>query len=209
MMLASSALLLVLPFLAGLNAAQASRAPAKTEVRCPDEVATTGYYRNYSYGFSISIPSGLKGFWNSARCVKDNQDCVCMGDHGRFIPIDETSYLQVFVEVQNEETVRESIDEEVRLILRTQENHGERAEMVRKARLRLGGLLATRLTIRYRSAKTAGIMIQDHILCPPPIDRYHGGFIYSVTLSTPEDQYAKRKGVFYSIIRSWRFRSVP
>src|SRR6267142_2464343 len=111
--------LLGLPFLLGFRPPEATHRVAKNNVRCPDEIVTTGYYRNYSYGFSISIPHGLKGFWNSARCEKDKQDCVCMGDHGRFMPIDRFSYLQVFVEVQNEETVKESIDEEVAFILRT------------------------------------------------------------------------------------------
>jgi hypothetical protein len=105
-----SVVLLGVPFLVGFCPAQPRYTFVKGKVRCPDEIATTGYYRNYSYGFSISIPRGLKGYWNSARCVKNKRDCVCMGDHGRFIPVDRYSYVQVFVEVMNSETVRESID---------------------------------------------------------------------------------------------------
>src|SRR5580704_2464493 len=76
-------------------------------IRCPDEVPITGWYRNYSYGFSIIIPAGLKGFWNSARCIKDGGDCVCMGDHGTYIPIRKEAYLDVVVGPMNYETRKE------------------------------------------------------------------------------------------------------
>jgi len=180
----------------------------KGKVLCPDEIATTGYYRNYSYGFSISIPHGLKGFWNSARCVKDKQDCVCMGDHGRFMPIDRFSYLQVFVEVQNEETLKESIDEEVAFILRTHKEKKEPAKVVTRAPSRLGGASATRLILKYQDAKTGEIMSED-IIIGGRFDRVHSGWLYSITLVTPDKLYAKRKALFYSIIRSWRYRSRP
>ena len=209
MMLASSAVLFAIPLLVGFNAPQARRARVEHRVLCPDEIATTGYYRNYSYGFSFSIPRGFKGFWNSARCVKEKQDCVCMGDHGRYIPLDEDSFIQVFVSPQNEETVKDSIDEEVRYRLSAHEKQGEQAIIVRRGRAALGNVAATRLTLKYRQAKTGKTMIEDQVMSPPPLDGHHGGFIFSVTLSSPENQYAKSKALFHSIIRSWRFRSVP
>lgn len=208
MMRTISVVLLGLPFLVGFCPAQPRHTFVKGKVLCPDEIATTGYYRNYSYGFSISIPHGLKGFWNSARCVKDKQDCVCMGDHGRFMPIDRSSYLQVFVEVQNEETVKESIDEEVRFILRAHEEKKERADVVTRAPARLGGASATRLMLRYHDAKTGETMLKD-IIIGGPVDRVHSGWSYSITLVTPDKFYKKRKALFYSIIRSWRYRSRP
>jgi hypothetical protein len=200
--------LLGLPFLLGFRPPEARHGVAKNNVRCPDEIVTTGYYRNYSYGFSISIPHGLKGFWNSARCVKDKQDCVCMGDHGRFMPIDRFSYLQVFVEVQNEETVKESIDEEVAFILRTHKEKKEPAKVVTRAPSRLGGASATRLMLKYQDAKTGETMSED-IIIGGRVDRVHSGWLYSITWVTPDKLYAKRKALFYSIIRSWRYRSRP
>jgi hypothetical protein len=195
--------------LGGFCCAQARHKSIKAQVRCPDEIAAIGYYRNYSYGFSVSIPRGLKGFWNSTPCVKEKQDCVCMGDHGRFIPIEGNSYLQVFVGVQTSETIRESIDEEVGFVLGTHEEKKERPEVVSRAPSRLGGISGRRIKFKYQDARTGEAMLEDIILSPPPVDRYHGGFLYSVTLSTPEKQYAKRKALFYSIVRSWRFRSTP
>src|SRR5664279_6072138 len=56
---------------------------------CPDAVDTSSKYINSSCGFSIVIPAGLKGTWNSARCVAGHDGCVCMSDHGRIIPLSE------------------------------------------------------------------------------------------------------------------------
>jgi hypothetical protein len=203
-----SVVLLGVPFLVGFCPAQPRYTFVKGKVRCPDEIATTGYYRNYSYGFSISIPRGLKGFWNSAICVKDKRDCVCMGDHGRFIPVDRYSYLQVFVEPQNSETIRESIDEEIGFMLRTHEEKKEPAEVVTRASARLGGESATRLRLKYQDAKTRESMLEDSII-GWLVDRDHGGWLYSITSATPEKLYPKHKALFYSIMRSWRYRSVP
>ena len=199
-------ILLGLLFLAGFGSAQARHMLVEDKVRCPDEIATTGYYRNYSYGFSILIPRGLKGFWNSARCVKDKQDCVCMGDHGRFFPVDGYSYLQIFVTAQNFETMKETVDYEVESRLRNHKQKNQRAEVVTRAPALLDGVRATRLTLRHQDVKTGGIMLDDNIICPS-VDRDHVGWVYSITLATPEKLYSKRKALFYSIAKSWRFRS--
>ena len=191
---------------AGFRTGHASNLLVEDKVRCPDEITTTGYYRNHSYDFSISIPSGLKGFWNSARCVKDERDCICMGDHGRFIPVDRYSYLQVFVSTQNSETTKETIDEEIESRLATHKQKKAPAVVITRAPARLDGVWATRLTLRYRDTKTRQIMLEDSIICAP-VDPDHGGWLYTISLATPEMLYPKRKALFYSIIKSWRFRT--
>jgi hypothetical protein len=55
------------------QAPSSSASPKKEGAECPDDKAWTGEYRSYSYGFTIVIPRGLKGFWNSARCVSRQQ----------------------------------------------------------------------------------------------------------------------------------------
>jgi hypothetical protein len=54
---------------------------------CPDTHPWTGHVINYSFGFEFDVPKPLKAYWNSARCVQDGNDCTCMGDHGRDIPL--------------------------------------------------------------------------------------------------------------------------
>jgi len=179
----------------------------KRKIQCPDEIATTGYYRNYSYGFSIWIPRGLKGYWNSARCVKDKAECVCMGDHGRWIPIDHYSYIQVFVGTQNSDTVKESIEEAIQLL---QQHHADRIEsfdVVSRTMRRLNGIHGVQMRFRYKDVETGQTMLENIIICPPPNDRDHGGFLYFVTLAAPEAAYLKRKPILDSIIMSWRFKN--
>ncbi len=174
----------------------------KKKARCPDEAPTTGYYRNHSYDFSIRIPRGLKAFWNSARCVKEKDDCVCMGDHGRFIRISTNAYIEVFVSPQNYETRRESIEEEIIFRLQTHEEKKEKAETLIRAASRLEYTQATRLKLRYQDAKTGEVMIEDSIICAPP----GRGFLYSVYLITPQAQYRKNKILLNRVSHSWRFR---
>jgi len=207
-MIAIPMLLVATPLLTAFTGPHPSYPSIKRVVSCPDEVATAGYYRNYSYGFSISIPRGLRGFWNSARCVKDKRDCVCMSDHGRFIPLDRHSYLEVFVEVQNAETVEESIDDELAFSLKRHKEKGELAELVSRSRARLGCMTGVYWRLRYQDVKTGELMLRDTIISPPPVDRSHGGFLYSVTLVTPKKLYTKRRTLLFSIIKSWKYRSV-
>src|SRR6266436_3113221 len=84
----------------GLFADSNAQTPKRAgpESPCPDDKTYTGAYRNPQYGFSIVIPAGLKGYWNSARCAPDEKyGCVCMGDHGRFIPLSIDASIEAFV----------------------------------------------------------------------------------------------------------------
>jgi hypothetical protein len=197
-----------LPFLVGFDTPQSKQAAGKRKVVCPDEVTTIGHFRNYSYGFSVSIPPGLKGLWNSARCVKDERNCVCLGDHGRFIPVDKNSYIEIFVRTENYETLRESIEEEVEWNSKRHKDEKELAEVVTRAPARLGGASATRLMIKYQDAKTGATMLED-IIIGRPVDRVHRGWLYLITLVTPDNVYARRKALLQSIVRSWKYRSRP
>src|SRR5438105_15941925 len=85
--------------IAGLVArSNAQTAKHASESPCPDDKTYTGRYRNLNYGFSIVIPAGLKGYWNSARCAPDEKySCVCFPDHGRFIPLSRDSSIDALV----------------------------------------------------------------------------------------------------------------
>jgi hypothetical protein len=196
---------LALFFLLSIGQAQSKKLASKN-ARCPDEAPTIGWYRNYSYGFSITIPRHLKGYWNSVPCAKDQNDCVCMGDHGRYIPIRKESYLEVFVSVWTSETSKESIDDEQSFILENHKGKGENTETLNLTVSRLDGFPATRLKLRYRHAKTGAVMIEDSIICAP-IDKEHEGWVYKIHLVTPESSYGKDKLFLDRVIKSWGFRN--
>ncbi|WP_027360800.1 hypothetical protein [Desulforegula conservatrix] len=70
---------------------------ATAHAACPDEIPSLGKYRNYSFGFSILIPQGLKGFWNSAACIQEaDGSCLCMSDHGRIIPLKNDNTIEIY-----------------------------------------------------------------------------------------------------------------
>jgi hypothetical protein len=196
---------LVLFFLVSTGQAQSKKLASKN-VRCPDEAPTIGWYRNYSYGFSITIPQNLKGYWNSVPCAKDQNDCVCLGDHGRFITIRKEAYLEVFVSVWTSETSKESMVDEQSFILENHKGKGENTETLNLTGARLDRVPSTRLKLRYKEAKTGMVMVEDSIFCAP-MDKEHEGWLYKIHLVTPETRYGKDKLLLDRVIKSWRFRS--
>jgi hypothetical protein len=140
---------------------------AATE-KCPDERSYTGKYRNFAYGFSIVIPAGLKGYWNSARCVHDEKHgCVCMGDHGRFIPLSEDANIEAYVGYQMEPDL--SLIDLENADIQYLKNH-EGIEQVRVAGsrwFRLGRLHARRFVVRFVEKKRE--VVREHIIA------LHGG----------------------------------
>jgi hypothetical protein len=164
---------------------------------CPDDKVYTGKYRNLVYGFSIVIPAGLKGYWNSARCAPDEKyGCVCMGDHGRFIPLSRDASIDAFVSYQME-SEWSLIDHENDAIssLKTRENI-ERLKVIGSKWVRLGNLKGRRFVVR--SIKDNKGFVTDHIMA------LHNGVEYELILSTSADRYKKDKIQFEKVIASWR-----
>ncbi len=186
--------------------AQSKARPSGKTISCPDDSPTIGWYRNYSYGFSMTIPRRLKGYWNSVPCIKETDGCVCMGDHGRFIPITKEAYLDIEVGPMTSETRKETINDEVRFALEHYKEKGEAVETVRQTTTRLDSFRATRLKLRFTDAKTKARMIEERIICMP-IDKEHGGWVYSIYLVTPTSSYRKHKLLHARVSQSWRFRS--
>jgi hypothetical protein len=83
---------------AGLISAVLLSQPAHAaSANCPDTTLIKRHYHNFTYGFDLLIPKGLTARWNSAACSIDAKlGCVCMGDHGRDIPLDGGGQIGVF-----------------------------------------------------------------------------------------------------------------
>jgi hypothetical protein len=56
----------------------------------------TGVYRNENYGYTVTIPNGLKGELNSPCTLDDKGDCICIGWHGLTVPLESDAYLDFF-----------------------------------------------------------------------------------------------------------------
>jgi len=165
--------------------------------RCPDERAYTGKYRNIVFGFSIIIPIGLKGYWNSARCAPDEKyGCVCMGDHGRFIPLSETAGMEAFVgwQMESEWTLRDYENNEVAYL-----KHKQGVEQVRvlsSKYLRLGRVRARRFIAQLSESNKS--VVVDQIIA------LHEGVEYQLILHTTADKYQKDRPVFEKLVASWK-----
>jgi hypothetical protein len=170
---------------------------AQSKSPCPDDRAWTGTYRNYVYGFSIVIPRGLKGYWNSARCAPDEKyGCVCMGDHGRFIPLSNDTNIEAFVGYQMESdwSVVDHERQEISSLRQDRTNH--ELDVARSRWFRLGRLHARRFEARF--LKDNQPMVIDHIIA------LHNGVEYQLILRTSPERVGKDQIQFEKLIASWR-----
>jgi len=73
-----------------------------------------GRYFNSDHGYSFAVPAGLGGQWQSP-CAYDEQlrDCICVGNHGLYIAITQTSGINIFsaypVELDDEKPTQAQI----------------------------------------------------------------------------------------------------
>jgi len=193
--MARTAFLIILIFSCAV-CAEPQRKRASHSV-CPDERAWTGRYRNYVFGFSIVIPRGLKGYWNSPRCAPDEKyGCVCMNDHGRFIPLSSDANIEVFVGYQMESDWSLRQYEQHAISFVTDDKQNQDVNIVRSQWFQLGSLRTRRFEARY--LKNNKPMVMDHIVA------LHNGVEYELILVTSPDRYGADRRQFEKLIASWR-----
>jgi len=177
--------------------AAAQPKPAQTSSACPDEKTWTGRYRNYVYGFSLTIPEGLKGYWNSGPCATDEKyGCLCVGEHGRFIPLAGDAYIEAFVGYQMESEWSLRDHEQHAISFLTDDKQNDAVSVLRSHRFRLGNLQARRFQATFRQ-NTKPMMV-DHIVA------LHEGVEYELILVTSPDRYNADRREFEKVIASWR-----
>lgn len=180
----------------GKDDRQAKDRKTSTEL-CPDQKVYTGKYRNWVYGFSIIIPAGLKGYWNSAGCAQDEKyGCVCMGDHGRFIPLSDHASMEAFVSyaMESEWSLGDYEKEEVSS-LKEEQGIGQ-VKVLSSKSIWLGNLRARRFVIQYLE-KNENIIV-DRIIA------LHKEVEYQLIFHTLVGSYQKEKQEFEKLIASWR-----
>jgi hypothetical protein len=183
--------------LGGVTPAGSQRNRTAQKSPCPDTRPWTGRYRNYVYGFSVVIPRGLKGYWNSARCAPDEKyGCVCMGDHGRFIPLSDDAHIEAYVgwQMESDWSVRDHERQEISFF--TDNKKFERVNVLRSRWFRLGSLRARRFEARYFENNKP--MLTDQVVA------LHGGVEYQLTLVTSPQRYAADRRQFQKVIATWR-----
>jgi hypothetical protein len=168
----------------------------KADELCPDQKVYTGQYRNQYYGFSIVIPAGLKGYWNSPRCAKAEEGCVCMTDHGRIIPLAGDAQIEAYTGHQMEPEWSVS-DYEKDEIASLKKREGVRQVKVLSSKgVRLGSLRARRFVVQF--GEKGKQIISDRVVA------LHRGVKYDLILHTLVNRYEKDRRQFEQVIASWR-----
>jgi hypothetical protein len=183
---------------AGFSLFTPATAQLKTKPKepCPDKKTYIGRYRNLLYGFSITIPSGLKGYWNSAACSPAGDDCICFTDHGRVIPLAGEAAIDAFVGYQMEFDWSLINYERNTVLSLAKEKSVDHVKLLRSGWVRLDKLKAWRFRVEFlRDNKT---FITDHLLA------LHKGVLYELILRTRANRYQTDRIPFQKIIHSWR-----
>jgi hypothetical protein len=176
---------------------QAKHRKASATPPCPDERAYTGKYRNWVYGFSIIIPAGLKGYWNSARCAPDEEyGCLCMGDHGRYIPLSADAHIEAFVGYEMEDglSVRDYENEEVSRL--RQEKNVEQVKVLSSKWTRIGNLKGRRFAVQFVEKNKTVVM--------ESVIALYKGVEYQLILGTLADRFQRDRREFEKVLASWR-----
>jgi hypothetical protein len=177
--------------------AQVKGSRKSSAVLCPDQKTYKGRYRNWVYGFSIIIPAGLKGYWNSAGCAPDEKyGCVCMGDHGRFIPLSGDAHIEAFVGYEMEPDLAPGDYENDEVSNLRQRRDVEQVKVLSSRWTRLGNLKGRRFIVQFIEKNRAAVI--DHIIA------LHEGVEYELILRTTLERHRKDGREFKKVIASWR-----
>lgn len=180
--------------------AAASLAPASAwaaEALCPDQRATTGVYRNDSYGFTVVIPKGLEGWWNSSLCVPEPAvGCVCMGDHGRELPLRGGGSMSIEAAPQVFEA---SLATAAYKDLQAFEARTETSELAVNTFTpwRLGALTSYRYLATSAQAAVPVVREAVHVALPS------GGYVV-ISIEAPEPQYHRYRRSYVALRDSLR-----
>lgn len=173
---------------------------------CPDEIEWIGEYRNYAYDFSMIIPAGRKGYWNSARCVKDEKyGCICMKDHGRIIPLSNSGYDKGYIEVYAgyvfEEGVSFPNDEKKQILDLRKQKQTHSVKLLKSKTILLDNLKARRFLIKF--VEKGQTKIIDRIVALS----LSKSIQYSLVLNTFLSDYKLHKSEFDSLVDTWKLTS--
>jgi hypothetical protein len=169
---------------------------------CPDQRAWTGKYHNYNYGFSITIPENLKGFWNGFRCVDAPDGCVCMQDHGRTIPLtaephEPSRLIEIYAGYAShldDPTLAHVVSFELRSM---RHEHPKTLEIRKRATVILAGLKGERVVVRYYDAKLKRWQREELVAL------VQGDVEYLLYLLTPDSSYVHDRKVFEAVVASF------
>jgi hypothetical protein len=158
-------------------------------------------YRNYVYGFSVSIPAGMVGSGSTPPAP----------DHGFGIDLDNPhstawngaaefpkSYL--YVDGSYNSVEWERLGDVAETHLRYLRENRRNVSVWRRKTTRLGGLSATRIVARYEEGGVE--MVSDEVIAFQG-DVGEATAVYTLSLSTPLSKYERDRPVLEEMQKGW------
>jgi len=182
-----------------LSAVLLATAAQATDVICPDQASTTGIYKNLSYGFSVRVPSPLKGTWNSARCSYDEatRGCVCMSDHGRDVALPGDGTISIFAAFNTEDQ---------NLLTAMFSDLASFREGQASATISLNSLRSVRLGNLPAYSYMATLEEHNQVMVREAViaQTASGDVNYVLYLQGSQSSYNKYRRYFLSVLSSWK-----
>jgi hypothetical protein len=166
---------------------------------CSDNIATKGWYRNISFGFSVIIPSGLTGRWNSIPCVDGEKgDCICMADHGRFISLADNNYINIDAEhiIEPDEPLANFVLKNIDYLKNEIDNNSLVLTDVQKTKLYKNKAIY----FKAEYERNGNSRVTEYLI------GYNNNMsnIFTIRFDSDKDSFNKYHKYFMSIIKSWR-----
>jgi hypothetical protein len=162
-----------------------------------------GRYSNRNYGFSVSLPDGMVGL-ASPLPQSENGFTIDLGNPMKFeYVVDSWSSLLVEADYNSEGWA--SLDEAAEDVLSWVEDGGNEVRSMRRLRVRLGGLPATRFVQVYRNNR--GTWVNDLTLA----FRKERGVevVYEVSINTPQGRYGRDKAAADYLLKTFCLQPLP
>lgn len=173
--------------------------------QCPAGVPTHGRYYN-GYGFTMRIPTGLRGVWNSAGCVQGDDGCTCMSDHGRYLPLDGgDNGIDIFAayNAMLYESLHDAVQAELGFARDRARHRYIKVLSLRSAQL--GALKAARLVVQYRDKDDGRLIVKDQVLALRRImtNTSEPSHFYNVSLFSDRQHYAAHRPLLEQVLTNW------
>jgi hypothetical protein len=194
-------------YAAVLMASVVSTLSAEKVAKCPDDRPWYGKVQIWTFGFEFVIPKGLKAYWNSPGCSHDvTYGCVCMGDHGRIIPLGAKGdaadrQIEMYADLGaglEEWTLAEAVKNRLDPSFQPEIT---KERMIENQSFHLAGREARRVVFRYVDQKSGRRMVEESVVCVT----HKRPAQYVLYLRTPAEDYAKDKLVFEAMVQTFRW----
>ena len=153
----------------------------------------TGTYANPVYGYSVDIPRGEVAYGSRAPNPNHGIGIILSWNPRAYIYFDGSHA------VFDDELERElSLDAIADYHLRVEKAGALSVLSTHVTDDHLGVLPAKRLVIEYTCPSVPGIFVTEHVVA------LGGGIVYSASLSSPKERYAKDRRVLAAMIKTWR-----